>query len=61
MVAAGVGSVLVGLVQAATGESVPFTRIATIIFPTVITLWVAGMGVLLLRRRPARREEKVES
>ena len=50
VVAAGAGSVPVGLVQAYTGESVPFTRIATIIFPTIITLWVAWTNVLLLRR-----------
>ena len=35
------GSVPVGLVQAYTGESIALTRIATIIFPTIITLWVA--------------------
>jgi hypothetical protein len=49
-VVAGVGSVPVGLVQAYTGESIGFTRIATIIFPTIITLWVAGMSVLLWRK-----------
>ncbi|MDP8931481.1 MAG: hypothetical protein M3O70_23650 [Actinomycetota bacterium] len=52
---AGVGSVAVGLVQAYVGEPVPFTRAATIIFPTVITLWVAGMGLLLLRKEAAAR------
>jgi hypothetical protein len=50
VVVAGVGSVPVGLVQAYTGESIGFTRIATIIFPTIITLWVAGMGVLMWRK-----------
>ncbi len=49
-VVAGVGSVPVGLVQAYTGESIGFTRIATIIFPTIITLWVAGMSVLMWRK-----------
>ena len=49
-VVAGVGSVPVGLVQAYTGESIGFTRIATIIFPTLITLWVAGMSVVILRK-----------
>jgi hypothetical protein len=49
-VVAGVGTVPVGLVQAFTGESIGFTRIATIIFPTIITLWVAGMSVLLWRQ-----------
>src|SRR5215212_3587035 len=50
VVVAGVGSVPVGLVQAYTGESIGFTRIATIIFPTLITLWVVGMCVLLWRK-----------
>ncbi len=47
---AGVGSVPVRLVQAYMGESIGFTRIATIIFPTIITLWVVGMSVLLWRK-----------
>src|SRR5215218_6534208 len=55
-VVAGVGSVTVGLVQGYTGESIGFTRIATIIFPTVITLWVAGMSVLLWRKARRRTE-----
>jgi FtsH-binding integral membrane protein len=50
VVVAGVGSVPVGLVQAYTGESIGFIRIATIIFPTIITLWVVGMSVLILRK-----------
>src|SRR5215217_6507113 len=50
VVVAGVGSVLVGLVQAYTGESIGFTRIATIIFPTIITLWVARMSVLVWQK-----------
>jgi hypothetical protein len=29
------------------------TRIPSIIFPTAITLWLAWMGVLLLRKPPA--------
>jgi hypothetical protein len=53
-VVAGVGSVPVGLVQAYTGESSGFTRIATIIFPTIITLWVVGMCVLMLRKAKSR-------
>src|SRR5215208_4214840 len=56
VVIAGVGSVLVGLVQAYTGESIGFTRIATIIFPTIITLWVVVMSVLLLRKAGRRTE-----
>jgi hypothetical protein len=56
VVVAGVGSVVVGLVQAYVGESTAFTRILTIVFPTIITLWVVQMGVLLLRARPSSRE-----
>src|SRR5215218_3889171 len=58
VVVAGVGSVLVGLVQAYTGESIGFTRIATIIFPTIITLWVVGMSVLVWRKAWLPRVEK---
>ncbi len=50
VVVAGLGSVAVGLVQAYVGESTGFSRILTIVFPTVITLWLAVMGALLLRR-----------
>jgi hypothetical protein len=50
VVIAGVGSIIVGSIQAYVGESTSVTRILTIIFPTVITLWLATMGVLLLRR-----------
>jgi hypothetical protein len=46
---AAAGSILAGLVQAYAGEPVTFTRVATIIFPTVTTLWVAWMGLRLLR------------
>ena len=53
-VVAGIGSVPVGLVQAYTGESNEFTRIATIIFPTIITLWVVVMSVLLWRETKSR-------
>jgi hypothetical protein len=53
VVVAGVGSVAAGLVQAAVGESTTVTRILTIIFPTVITLWLVQMGMLLLRRAPS--------
>jgi hypothetical protein len=48
-VAAGIGSVAVGLVQAVVGESTLVSRVLTIVFPTVITLWVVQMDVLLLR------------
>jgi hypothetical protein len=52
-VVAGAGSVTVGLVQAQVGETNAVTRIPSIIFPTVITLWLAWMSVLLLRKAPA--------
>jgi hypothetical protein len=40
-------------VQAQVAETNAVTRIPSIIFPTVITLWLAWMGVLLLRKAPA--------
>jgi hypothetical protein len=55
VVVAGLGSILVGLVQAYHGESVTFTRVATIIFPTIITLWVAWMSARMLRTTTAAR------
>jgi len=48
VVVAATGSILVGLVRAYSGESITFTRVATITFPTIITLWVAWMGLRLL-------------
>lgn len=47
-VAAGVGSVAAGLLQAVAGEPTQLARILTIIGPTVITLWTVLIGVLLL-------------
>jgi hypothetical protein len=55
VVLAGVGSILVGLVQAYQGELIALTRMATIIFPTVVTLWVAWMSLRLLRITAATR------
>jgi Domain of unknown function (DUF4386) len=49
VVVAGIGSVVAGLVQAYAGESTTVTRVLTIVFPTVITLWLAGMSTLLLK------------
>jgi hypothetical protein len=49
VVVAGAGSILVGLVQSYAGESNAFTKVATIVFPTIITLWVVWMGLRLLR------------
>jgi hypothetical protein len=53
VVVAGLGSVVAGLVQAYAGESTTVTRVLTIIFPTVITLWLVQMGLLLFRKAPA--------
>lgn len=50
VVVAGGGSVVAGLIQAAAGTPTPVTRVLTIIFPTIITLWLAVMGVLVWRR-----------
>ena len=46
---AGLGTVAAGLVQALAGEPTAASRVLTIIGPTVITLWLAVMGVLLAR------------
>jgi hypothetical protein len=48
-VAAGVGSVGAGLTQALTGEPTTASMVLTIIGPTVITLWLAVIGILLAR------------
>lgn len=53
VVVAGVGSILVGLLQSFAGESTTVSRILTIVFPTIITLWVVVMDVVVLRRRPS--------
>src|SRR5215213_4204568 len=58
VVVAGVGSVLVGVVQAYTGESIGFGGIGTIMFPAMIRRWVGGMGVLVWRKAGRRRVEK---
>ena len=55
VVVAGLGSIPVGLVQAYQGESVAFTRVATIIFPTIILLWVAWMSLRMLRTTAVTR------
>jgi hypothetical protein len=49
-VVAGAGSLVVGLVQGHVGETNAVTTIPSIVFPTAITLWLAWMGVLLLRK-----------
>jgi hypothetical protein len=47
---AGIGSILAGLIQALTGKPTVVSLILTIIGPTVITLWMLVIGVLLWRR-----------
>jgi hypothetical protein len=46
-VGAGILSVGAGLIQALTGEPTMASRILTIIGPTVITLWLLAIGILL--------------
>lgn len=50
-IVSGIGSIVAGLIQAYTGASTGITAVLTIVFPTIITLWTAYMGVLLLRLR----------
>lgn len=47
---AGLGSLAAGLVQAFTGEPTVASLILTIIGPTIISLWVFIMGVLVARQ-----------
>ncbi len=47
---AGAWSIPVGVVQAYAGESTTFTRVATIISPTIITLWVAWISWSIWRK-----------
>jgi hypothetical protein len=49
-VVAGVASVGAGLIQALAGEPTTASRVLTIFGPTVITLWLLIMGILLLRK-----------
>jgi hypothetical protein len=52
--AAGSGSIGAGLVQAFTGEPTLASLILTIVGPTVISLWLLVMGILLLRNTTKR-------
>lgn len=47
---AGLASIGAGLIQAFVGEPTDASRILTIIGPTVITLWLLVIGILLLRK-----------
>jgi Domain of unknown function (DUF4386) len=46
---AGVASIGAGLVQGMTGEPTTLSRILTIIGPTVITLWLLTIGIMMAR------------
>ena len=61
VVVAGIGSIAVGVVQAQVGESTGISRVASIVFPTIITLWVAALGVLLLRRAPRLDSSSIQA
>ena len=52
-VVAGVLSFVAGTIQASVGEPTDASRTLTIIGPTVITLWLLRVGVLLMRAAPA--------
>src|SRR5215211_11920 len=47
---AGIGSIGAGSIQAVTGEPTDASRVLTIIGPTVITLWLLVIGILLVRK-----------
>jgi Domain of unknown function (DUF4386) len=49
-VVAGVASIGAGLTQALVGEPTTTSRVLTIFGPTVITLWLLSMGILLLQK-----------
>ena len=52
--AAGLGSIAAGLIQASTGEPTDASRILTIMGPTVITVWLMVIGILLVRMGKGR-------
>jgi hypothetical protein len=49
-IAAGIGSLAAGLVQASVGEPTGASRVLTIIGPTLITGWLLVIGILLVTR-----------
>ena len=60
-VIAGVGSIAAGLVQAFTGEPTVTSLVLTIIGPTVISLWLLVMGVLMWRTAAGRPQSTLPS
>jgi hypothetical protein len=51
-------SLVAGTMQASVGEPTDASRVLTIVGPTVITLWLLWMGVLLLRKERATRPSR---
>jgi hypothetical protein len=49
-VVAGAGSIGSGIVQAIAGKPTAVSQILTIIGPTVITLWLFVIGILMVRK-----------
>ena len=49
-VLAGFGSIGAGLIQAESGSPVETARVMTIIGPTLITVWLFVMGIMLIRK-----------
>jgi hypothetical protein len=47
----GAGGALSGIIQAYMGEPIGITEALGIAAPTIITLWLLVMGILLLRQR----------
>jgi hypothetical protein len=58
---AGILSIAAGVVQAYVGEPTEASRILTIIGPTVITLWLLIMGILLVRKLRNAPAQTVEA
>jgi hypothetical protein len=59
-VLAGALSVVAGTIQASVGEPTEASRLLTIVGPTVITLWLLWMGILLVRNERVSRTQPVE-
>ena len=57
-VVAGGLSFVAGTIQAFIGEPTDASRIVTIVGPTMITLWLLWMGVLLLRTNPSGTRDR---
>jgi hypothetical protein len=51
---AGFGGTVAGILQASIGETSGITMALGIASPTVYTLWLMGMGIVLVRQASAR-------